>query len=124
LTQVLARNEVDVAVHSNNQVKRPKHFGHQTTLSQPTSSRDPYDSKTFQPFRCKFDIYSTRFVGGTATLSVDGAELASGNIDKVFPIAFSTTETMDLGTTVSLAYVEHAPFEFTGKIDSVVVNIV
>lgn len=74
-----------------------------------------------QPFE------GANIVGGTATLSVDGAEVANGSIDKVVPIAFSTTETMDigvdLGATVSPRYEEHAPFEFTGEIESVVVNI-
>lgn len=47
--------------------------------------------------------------------------------DKVVPVAFSTTETtdigVDLGATVSLEYEEEAPFAFSGKIDSVVVSI-
>ncbi|MGJ8584661.1 MAG: arylsulfatase [Marinosulfonomonas sp.] len=66
-------------------------------------------------------------VGGTATLSVDGAEVANGIFDKVVLLAFSTTETtdigVDLGATVSPEYEERAPFAFSGKIDSVVVNI-
>ncbi|MEM7462564.1 MAG: arylsulfatase [Pseudomonadota bacterium] len=65
--------------------------------------------------------------GGTATLSINGDQVATGSIDKVAPIGFSTTETMDigadLGATVSLEYEEVAPFEFTGTIDSVTVNL-
>ncbi|MCB1499525.1 MAG: hypothetical protein KDK07_06995 [Bauldia sp.] len=63
--------------------------------------------------------------GGTARLLVDGETVASGRIDKVAPIAFSTTETMDigvdLGATVSLAYEHNAPFPFTGQIEKVTV---
>lgn len=66
-------------------------------------------------------------VGGSATLSVNGEEVASGQIDKVAPIAFSTTETLDigsdLGAVVSPAYEPDAPFAFTGTIDSVVVTL-
>ena len=56
-----------------------------------------------------------------------GVDVARGDIDKVVPGAFSTTETMDigsdLGATVSLAYEEAAPFAFTGSIESVVVTV-
>jgi len=65
--------------------------------------------------------------GGTATLSVDGQVVASGSIDKVAPISFSTTETMDigsdLGSTVSPVYEHDAPFTFTGTIEKVVVEV-
>ena len=68
-----------------------------------------------------------RIVGGAATLSVNGVDVARGDIDKVVPGAFSTTETMDigsdLGATVSLAYEESAPFASTGSIESVVVTV-
>ncbi|MEM9105011.1 MAG: arylsulfatase [Pseudomonadota bacterium] len=65
--------------------------------------------------------------GGTVTLSVDGEEVASGNVDKVAPIRFSVGETTDighdLGATVSLAYEEAAPFTFSGSIEQVVVEV-
>lgn len=63
--------------------------------------------------------------GGTATLSVDGKQVASGKIDKTVPIRFSADETLDVGedtgTPVDLSY--DVPFRFTGKIDKVVINI-
>ncbi|MEM1428990.1 MAG: arylsulfatase [Pseudomonadota bacterium] len=65
--------------------------------------------------------------GGAATLSVNGAEVDSGVIERVAPIAFSTTETMDigsdLGATVSLDYEDRAPFAFTGEIERVVIEL-
>lgn len=90
------------------------------------------EALTAGPHTIVFDYQQKPFeganiVGGQATLLVDGVEIATGAIDKVVPIAFSTTETMDigvdLGATVSKVYEEHAPFAFTGKIDSVVVDI-
>lgn len=65
--------------------------------------------------------------GGTATLIVGGAEVASEVFENVVPISYSTTETMDigvdLGATVSLEYEEHAPFAFSGTIEQVVIEI-
>lgn len=72
-------------------------------------------------------IEDNPIAGGMATLSVDGHEVAKGEIKTVVPIAFSTTETTDIGAdygaVVSPAYEEYAPFEFTGQIDRVVVDI-
>ena len=65
--------------------------------------------------------------GGRASLSVNGAKVAEGNIDRVVPARFSATETldigMDLGSTVSRAYHDKAPFPFTGGIQRVVVEL-
>ncbi|NIY96779.1 arylsulfatase [Salipiger sp. HF18] len=65
--------------------------------------------------------------GGTATLLVDGAEVATGNVEKVVPSRYSATETldigMDLGATVTPAYREAAPFAFTGTIKQVTVEL-
>ncbi|MCB1352657.1 MAG: sulfatase-like hydrolase/transferase [Rhodobacteraceae bacterium] len=65
--------------------------------------------------------------GGTATLLVDGAEVASGDVGKVVPSRYSATETldigMDLGATVTPVYREQAPFAFTGTIRQVTVAL-
>ncbi|MFV0358369.1 arylsulfatase [Tropicimonas sp.] len=70
------------------------------------------------PFEAGKDV-----TGGPATLSVDGAEVATGDIGKVVPVRFSATEKLDIGTdlgaTVSKSYRDRAPFAFTGTIGKV-----
>jgi len=65
--------------------------------------------------------------GGTATLLVNGKEVASGMIDMVPPVRYSATETldigMDLGAVVSTSYHDKAPFAFDGKIEKVVFDL-
>ena len=63
--------------------------------------------------------------GGTGTISVDGAQVAQGRIERTVPIRFSLDETFDVGedtgTPVNLDY--DVPFKFTGEIKKVVVNL-
>jgi arylsulfatase len=63
--------------------------------------------------------------GGTGTLSVDGKLVAQGRIARTMPIRFSFDETFDVGedtgTPVSEDY--DVPFNFTGTIEKVVVNL-
>lgn len=63
--------------------------------------------------------------GGQATISVDGAEVASGRIDRTLPYRITLDEGfdcgMDTGTPVSEDYT--VPFEYTGAIESVVVTL-
>lgn len=63
--------------------------------------------------------------GGTATLAVDGREVANGRFEKTVPIRFSLDEGLDVGedtgTPVNLDY--DVPFKFTGKINEVVIEI-
>jgi arylsulfatase len=63
--------------------------------------------------------------GGTATLAVDGKEVAKGRIEKTIPIRISLDEGLDVGedtgTPVDLSY--DVPFKFTGKIDKVTVEL-
>lgn len=70
---------------------------------------------------------SNALAGGTATLLVDGVEVATGDIAQVVSVRYSATETldigMDLGSTVSRAYEAQAPFAFTGRIDEVRVEL-
>lgn len=65
--------------------------------------------------------------GGTATLIVDGNEVATGEVTMVVPARYSATETldigMDLGSTVSRAYEKEAPFPFSGTINKVTVEL-
>ncbi|KAA1173835.1 arylsulfatase [Marinobacter salinexigens] len=66
-------------------------------------------------------------MGGTAKLLVNGQEVATGKIEKVPPVRYSATETldigMDLGSSVSLAYHGKGPFPFNGKIEKVVIDL-
>ncbi len=63
--------------------------------------------------------------GGTATLSVDGKEVANGKIEKTIPIRIALDEGLDVGedtgTPVTLKY--DVPFKFTGKIHKVTVEL-
>ncbi len=57
---------------------------------------------------------------GTATLSVDGQQVAEAELKRTVPAAFTASESFDvgadLGSTVSLNYAERRPFEFDGTI--------
>ena len=64
-------------------------------------------------------------VGGTVTLSVNGKQVARGEVPHVVPSRFSATETLDigadLGSTVSEGYT--APHAFNGKIEKVDIEL-
>ncbi|MFV0445113.1 MAG: arylsulfatase [Planctomycetaceae bacterium] len=78
-----------------------------------------YDQQPFKPL--------VEQTGGPAELFVNGKSVGKNEISKVAPVRFSATETMDigadLGSTVSPAYRNEAPFAFTGRIKDVVVEI-
>jgi arylsulfatase len=63
--------------------------------------------------------------GGTATLSVDGAQVAQGRIDRTIPIRMSLDEGLDIGedtgTPVNLNY--DVPFRFTGTLGKVTIDL-
>ena len=63
--------------------------------------------------------------GGTATLAVDGKEVAKGRIERTVPIRISLDEGLDVGqdtgTPVNLKY--DVPFKFTGKIHQVTIDL-
>ena len=63
--------------------------------------------------------------GGSATLLVDGKEVASGNIPRTIPFRISAEETLDFGedtgTPVSEDY--KVPFKFTGTLNKVVISL-
>ncbi len=64
---------------------------------------------------------------GTGTLSVDGAAVATGRFEHTIPTRTSLSETFDIGedtgTPVSEEYAEKMPFEFTGTLHKVKVNL-
>ena len=63
----------------------------------------------------------------TGTLSVDGKQVAQGDIERTIPLRFSLDETMDVGedtgTPVVEDYVDKMPFEFTGTLEKVVLQL-
>jgi arylsulfatase A-like enzyme len=63
--------------------------------------------------------------GGKATLTVDGKKVASEKLPKSIAFRMSLDETLDIGedtgTPVSEDY--HVPFNFTGKLEKVTINI-
>lgn len=65
--------------------------------------------------------------GGTVTLLVDGTEVGNTKLNRTATVAFSASESfdvgLDLGSTVSLDYFDRRPFEFDGKIEKVQVNL-
>ena len=64
---------------------------------------------------------------GTVKVSVDGKEVSSVELKRTVPLAFTASETfdvgVDLGSTVSLTYLDRRPFEFDGTIHSVKVDL-
>lgn len=64
---------------------------------------------------------------GTVTIKVDGKQIGEVALAKTVPLAFTASETfdvgVDLGSTVSLDYLDKRPFEFDGTIHSVKVNL-
>ncbi len=62
---------------------------------------------------------------GTATVLVDGAEVATARVIKTVPFRFSTEETLDFGedtgTPVDMAY--DVPFKFTGELGKIVIDL-
>lgn len=67
--------------------------------------------------------------GGQAivTIGLDGKQIAECDVKRSVPLAFSATETfevgVDLGSSVSLKYHEKAPFEFNGRIHQLKVDL-
>ncbi|QDU82322.1 Arylsulfatase [Polystyrenella longa] len=64
---------------------------------------------------------------GTVTMQVDGKDVAQVKLPYTVPLAFTATETfdvgVDLGSPVSLKYFDKKPFEFNGKIQSLNVKL-
>ena len=66
-------------------------------------------------------------MGGTFTLGVDSDRAAEGAIDATVPFRFSVDETLDIGqdcgTPILEDYADRMPFKFSGKIDTVTVEL-
>ncbi len=64
---------------------------------------------------------------GTVILRVDGVEVGRTGLERTVPAAFTASESFDvgadLGSTVSLDYIDRRPFEFGGQIDTLNVQL-
>jgi len=64
---------------------------------------------------------------GMVTIVVDGQEIVKVDLKRTVPLAFTATETfdvgVDLGSPVSINYADRRPFEFNGKIKLVNVKL-
>ncbi|MCA9038047.1 MAG: arylsulfatase [Planctomycetaceae bacterium] len=64
---------------------------------------------------------------GTATILVDGVEVGKAELKRTVPAAFTASESFDvgadLGSTVSLEYMDRRPFEFDGTVRSMTVRL-
>ncbi|GAB5556348.1 MAG: arylsulfatase [Schleiferiaceae bacterium] len=64
----------------------------------------------------------------TVTLMVDGESVGSTELKRTVPLAFTASETfdvgVDLGSPVSLNYYDKMPFEFSGRIQKITVDLV
>jgi len=63
--------------------------------------------------------------GGTATLTVDGKEVATGKIPQTIPTRVSLDETLDIGEDCGTPVLDdyQVPFKFTGKLEKVVIEL-
>jgi arylsulfatase len=64
--------------------------------------------------------------GGTGTLSVDGTQVAKRSLDKTLPFTFAWDETLDVGLDTGSPVDDtdyQVPFNFTGKLDRIVVDL-
>ncbi len=63
----------------------------------------------------------------TVIMSVDGKEVARTVIKRTVPVAFTASESFDVGadrgSPVSLDYFDRRPFRFDGKIEKVEVKL-
>ena len=61
--------------------------------------------------------------GGKIAFRLNGDSVGSGRFEKSVPVAFTASETfdvgMDLGSPVALDYYDRAPFKFNGKIEKI-----
>lgn len=65
--------------------------------------------------------------GGTATLFVDGAQVAQGRLERTVPVNWSVDEGLDIGldhgTPLTEDYAARMPFRFTGRIEQVTIEL-
>ena len=94
---------------------------------------EQYEARSAAPLppgRHKIEV-TTEITGpgkdGTVVLRVDGRTVGQTALQRTVPAAFTASESfdvgMDLGSTVSLDYLEKRPFAFDGTIHSVTVDL-
>jgi arylsulfatase A-like enzyme len=85
---------------------------------------------TLAPGKHRIDVATTIAKPGApadVVLTVDGTEVARATVQRTVPAAFTASETfdvgVDLGSPVSLDYLDRRPFRFDGTITSVDVSL-
>jgi arylsulfatase len=63
--------------------------------------------------------------GATVTMSVNGATVAEGRLERTIPLQISLGEGMDIGMDVGspVDFTYKLPFQFTGKIENVTIEL-
>lgn len=63
--------------------------------------------------------------GGSITMSANGKKIADGRLEKTVPIQFSIVEGMDIGKDIGspVEWSYKMPFEYTGKIEKVTIDL-
>ena len=94
---------------------------------------EQYTARTSQPIQAGEHkiVVVTDIAGpgksGKVSIELDGEQVASTVLERTVPVAFSASETfdvgVDLGSTVSLDYYHQRPYEYRGKINSVKVEL-
>lgn len=94
---------------------------------------EQYEARSAAPIKAgkhKIDVVTSNSgpgKSGTATLLVDGTEVGKAVLKRTVPAAFTASESFDvgadLGSTVSLNYMEQKPFEFDGTIGRMTVEL-
>lgn len=102
-------------------------FGKQYYTVKSDVDIPPGEVKLSAVYKQKPFKFMKEVTGGTVELFINDKQVGAGNVDKVVPVRFSATETldigMDLGATVMPDYHEKAPYRFSGKIRKVDVEI-
>jgi arylsulfatase len=82
------------------------------------------------PGRHKIEVITTVAKPGAPAkviLKVDGAEVATADVKRTVPAAFTASESfdvgIDLGSPVSLDYFDRRPFRYSGKIEKMSVEL-
>ncbi len=94
---------------------------------------EQYETRSLHPIapdKHKIEVITT-IAGpgkpGTATMLVDGVEVGKVELKRTVPAAFTASESFDvgadLGSTVSVDYMNHRPFEFNGTISRMTVEL-
>ncbi|NEQ42007.1 MAG: hypothetical protein F6K40_39855 [Okeania sp. SIO3I5] len=67
------------------------------------------------------------YAGATVTLYANGNQIGEGRVEESLPVKFNQDETFDVGfdtgTPITESYVDEMPFDFTGSLSNVTVEL-